>query len=228
MLGVFIGLQASNWNELRAANLRKNEAIQRLHDESERAVLYFQDRVARAERANGARSEVLQRLADDNWKDADFDYLRQGITSTYYLPFVAPPRAIYDEMLANGLFGAIEDDGVRDAVSGYYSSLTVLEGRILYVRSNREDFKYWPREGVSFDYWPDNEAELLIDFDFEALKDDEDFNDRLLIGNASQRSITYLLRYSEDRAKEMCAAIATISERPCTALVPNDDLNQTP
>ena len=215
VLGVFIGIQVSNWNDKRFSDVRRDAAIVRLHYEAERIVVYFRDRVSASEDANDARRDVLRRLDQNDWGDADSERLREGVTSTYYIPLAAPPRGIYDEMLANGLFGEIDDPVVRESITEYYSTLKVLEGQIDYVRKNRDDYRYWPRSGVSFDFDDAKFGGLSINFDFDTLSDDEDFVDRILIGNSLQYSIMYLMKDTLKKAEVMCQQTARVSGGEC-------------
>ena len=61
ILGVFIGLQASNWNQARESAVRRAAALERLHDESEQDVTFFK-KLVDYYRQNGKKKERTARF----------------------------------------------------------------------------------------------------------------------------------------------------------------------
>ena len=91
VLGVFLGIEAANWNEQRELSERKTSAIARLQVESEAAVAAIADRVDMFESLNATRAQAMQRLVDGNWQGADHDTMAGAFESLILAPAASPP-----------------------------------------------------------------------------------------------------------------------------------------
>jgi hypothetical protein len=122
VLGVFIGIQVSNWNESRQEQQIAAGYLDRLRNdfrvESEnyrRYINYYESVHAHAIDA----LEAFSRPADS--LDVNFLVHLYQASQRWNL---AVRRGTYDELLATGRIGLIEDEGVRAMLNNHYESST--------------------------------------------------------------------------------------------------------
>jgi len=119
VLGVFIGLQASNWNENRQTGAKSADFTQRLRADLrveawawEYQVGYSNDVLASAKWAADALSGKTP-LSDEA-------LLIAGYRATQF-EFTARRRATYDELTSTGEIGLISDPALRDLAMDLYT-----------------------------------------------------------------------------------------------------------
>ena len=122
VLGVFIGIQVSNWNQDRITNRQAAEFTARLKaDLSEEdwryrfLIAYSQEVLANANLAVGDL-EGKQRLDDEA-------LLVAAYRATQYKEFPRR-RSTYDELISTGTIGLIRDDELRDTAIRVYNMRT--------------------------------------------------------------------------------------------------------
>lgn len=119
VLGVFIGLQASNWNEDRQIDARSADFTQRLRADLRfeawsyaYEIAYIDDVLANAKRAADVLSGKTP-LSDEA-------LLIAGYRVTQYV-FNSRRRASYDELTSTGEIGLIRDPGLRGLAMDVYT-----------------------------------------------------------------------------------------------------------
>ena len=120
VMGVFIGIQVSNWNEVRLTNERGEELTERLvADLREEAwniastEEYMQDVLENAER--------LRRALVGESELANTDLIIHAYRASQYM-WRPKVRVTYDELTATGGIGSITDTELRRAASIHYNS----------------------------------------------------------------------------------------------------------
>ena len=213
--GVFIGIQVANYNEERKLAKQREATVERLHDEAEAIIGYFQPMLWWYDTLNSARSEAIGRMVDNDWAGADLDQMRQGISSITLYPSATPPRSTYDEVISTGLFAELGDPALRKAISDYYSELEFLNGQIDYFRGRRDVPPVWVHPAITLEFAPGTDRERSYVIDFDAISNDTDFIESIIAGNNSIRAIAGWWRDSSELAEAMCAETARISGKPC-------------
>jgi hypothetical protein len=119
VLGVFIGLQASNWNENRQTDAKSADFTRRLRADLrveawawEYQIGYSNDVLANAKRAADALSGKTP-LSDEA-------LLLAGYRATQF-EFTARRRATYDELTSTGEIDLIRDQALRDLAMDLYT-----------------------------------------------------------------------------------------------------------
>jgi hypothetical protein len=119
ILGVFIGLQASNWNENRQTDARSADFTERLRADLrveawsyEYEIGYVNDVLANAKRSADALSGKTP-LSDEA-------LLIAGYRATQYV-FNSRRRATYDELTSTGEIGLIRDPALRNLAMDTYT-----------------------------------------------------------------------------------------------------------
>ena len=141
VVGVFIGIQVSNWNETRVLRERERTHLgQLLIDlESDRAT--GERGVAAANRIDDAAAAVLAVLeaAPQAAAISDADLMRFLLEAGYaYLPQGNPTT--YNEMISTGALGLLQSVELKRALGEYYRAATV--GRQWDVLLREEQFAY--------------------------------------------------------------------------------------
>lgn len=123
VLGVFLGTQASVWNEQRIEGEQAREYRQRLIDEVRFNGLQFASQENYYETVRTYGQQALAALSGGpDTSDRDF------LIAAYQLSQTDTTQAktqIYDEMIANGMFTRIGDARLQQLVSDYYLGLSV-------------------------------------------------------------------------------------------------------
>lgn len=220
VLGVFLGMQVANWNEERHLAERRSAALARLHAESEAAIAYLERRIGIMAGESELRAELLRRLSHDDWQGADPAQMAKALETLQYAPAVAPPRAVYDELISTGLYSEIGDSRLREAVSAYVAQIGWVERQIDYVRARwvaRNEGRTFAGERPVFD--PDGPRQLRMTYDLPALSADPAYVVNAIQNNVSTIAQVEWTQGLLDKARAMCAEISRIDGQPCNASV---------
>jgi hypothetical protein len=139
IVGVFIGTQASNWNQTRLDRERGRESRAMLIAdlESNRQNLALHRRYYL-----WVREEALKTLAamDRPPSGLGQQFLIDSYQSSQLLPW-SMKRNTYDQIIAAGDMGNIGDARLRDQVSNYYSTTEITGINLLSVTPYRETLR---------------------------------------------------------------------------------------
>ena len=122
VLGVFLGIQAANWNETRRDQAKEAEYLVRLSRDFRAIEARLQDNIARWERKLSANVRVLDDVealrTGGAWPRQKAEILTDlEDLQDYRIP--APRAAAYVELLATGKLGLLRDTRLRDALLEY-------------------------------------------------------------------------------------------------------------
>ena len=122
VLGVFLGIQAANWNEVRRDQTMEAEYLVRLTRDFRAIDVRLQENVARWERKASASVRVLADLEafqrGGAWPRPKAEILLDlEDMQDYRIP--APRAAAYVELLATGKLGLVRNSRLRDALLDY-------------------------------------------------------------------------------------------------------------
>lgn len=214
--GVFLGIQVANWNEERQLEAHRLAALARLHAESEAAIAYIERRIVTMGGDAELRTEALRRLSDNDWQGADPMRMAKALDTLQFAPAIAPPRAVYDELISTGLYSELGDPRLREAVSAYIAHIGWVERQIDYVRARlvaRNDGRTFAGERPVFD--PGGYRQTRRVYDFPALSADSEFVANAVLNNETTVAQVQWTRDLLDKAKAMCAEISRIDGQPC-------------
>jgi len=130
VVGVFIGFQVSNWNELQNERAAAVSFEQRLRDDLRDQGKEYDAMIEYYEAVRDAASRTLERL-DDGAELDDEAFLIDAYRATHYVGII-PFRSTYDELKASGGLRLI-DPGLLRAVSGAFESSEVAERSVRFV-----------------------------------------------------------------------------------------------
>ena len=216
VVGVFIGMQVSTWNDARNLDQKKAAAIARMHAESEQDIAYLQRRMDVLTGDAALRTEALRRLSASDWKGADSGKMTDALDSLGLAPALSPPRGVYDELISTGMYAEIGDARVRDSISVYIASVEFAQKQIDFVRSdlvNRSFRQQFAGAQMVFDPAAPRQARWV--YDFPALSADRAFIASALQDNVDRIAQAQWTAITLKKALAMCAEISRADGRPC-------------
>ena len=125
VLGVFLGLQANNWNENRLDRQRGEQYRQRLINDLDANEQDFRQRAAYYRQVHDLGYAALQDMRRSNSPDP-VAFLNEAFKASYILPR-STRRATYQEIVSAGAMGSLGDESTRQKIMIYYSSLDMTD-----------------------------------------------------------------------------------------------------
>ena len=120
--GVFLGIQAANWNAERQARQEERRYYAQLIDDLRTDVRTLRTAQERSRIHDRAAENVLAAL--DNGLPADANYGRLAV-DIHYAGFLFVPqsaRRTYDELISTGNLGILRNRQAKDAIAAYYAA----------------------------------------------------------------------------------------------------------
>jgi hypothetical protein len=145
ILGVFIGIQVSNWNQARVdVQLGQGYAKRLAHD--------LNTDLAGVRAESAYYSAILQsvRKTDEFLREPDSDP-RELVVNAYRateILYNAPVRATWDQIVSSGHLGLLPAEAVESGLSQYFAFDTALD---LYNTGWRSDYRKTVREIIPLD-----------------------------------------------------------------------------
>lgn len=117
VIGIFLGLQVTEWNEGRELRAEEGEYLNRLHRDFSKSILQNEENNAYLANQNSRSQFVLERLNACQLADQDKDRFATALFNTgkYRPPFLS--RGVIDELQSTGKFQIIENVDLRMAIS---------------------------------------------------------------------------------------------------------------
>lgn len=120
VVGVFIGIQVSNWNEDREMQRKAAVFTERLTDDLRKEAWGYESVVAYSRQTNASQRRVLQALAGDI-ELSEEQFLIDAYRATQFRENNRY-RATFDELVSTGAIGLITDPVLREAAVGLFTT----------------------------------------------------------------------------------------------------------
>ncbi|MGD9980605.1 MAG: hypothetical protein AB7H66_02510 [Hyphomonadaceae bacterium] len=122
VVGVFVGLQAANWNEARVDRQRAHSYLERIHADIESDLENYRDRMSFWRKVSDYGRSALAYAESGDARGASqwtllLSYFQASQLAEYYTTSVT-----YDELTSAGELHLIGDVGLRNALAGYYTN----------------------------------------------------------------------------------------------------------
>jgi hypothetical protein len=136
VVGVFLGIQASNWNQARVERSQAHEYRAMLQNDLDENLANL---ATRKRYYTWVRKEALATLGDLGRPSASLDqqFLVHAYQATQILPW-ALKRNTYDEIVSVGAMASLGDPLLRDKISNYYVGSDVTGANISAIPPYRE------------------------------------------------------------------------------------------
>ncbi len=136
VVGVFVGIQASNWNQARIERSQAREYRSMLQNDLD---ANLENLATRTRYYSWVRREALATLADLDRSSSSLDeqFLLHAYQATQIQPW-ALKRNTYDEILSVGGMAKLGDPALRDEIANYYVTSDVTGANISVVTPYRD------------------------------------------------------------------------------------------
>jgi len=217
--GIFVALQADNWNEARLERVQERSSLERLLKEAENSVAYVEREIDAALARINAQRQLLAFLSSDRLLPEDTEVATFGFVSLNFFPAMAPARTAYDELSATGGLQLIRSADVRDALSRYYAELDFHLAQLSYFRdfsiSSGNDPFIAARDFVRAEYDPDSRIARRQVIDWAGLRSDHHLT-TMFVGKLRNQIVMNENRVDLlNRAQTMCEVIAKAIDSKC-------------
>lgn len=121
VVGVFIGIQAANWNEVRVENARADDILERFRDDIQADLGNFEHRMRFWREVENFGETGLAYASDPRTSGIE---PWQALVALFHASQVGEyytRRAVFDELKSAGELNLIRDVGLRNALTGYYN-----------------------------------------------------------------------------------------------------------
>jgi hypothetical protein len=136
VLGVFLGLQANNWNEERLDRDRGQQYRQRLIDDLAANQEDFRQRIVYYRQDHDLGYAALQDLRRSNSRDPSA-FLLEAFKAANILPR-STRRSTYQEIVSAGAMGSLGNEFIRQKVMSYYSGLDMTDALTMTLPPYRD------------------------------------------------------------------------------------------
>ena len=236
VVGVFIGIQVSNWNAARQMKAEQHSILVRLLTEAAEGVYFWRREIAYAEGALANQRRLLAALdagaIEPHLAHLRLDPAKQGLGPAFGLlrgaavddglmrlshyPSINPPRAVYDELIASGGLRLIGDLETRKAVAAYVGKIEFVEGQLAQFRTESSPVRIKAFQGRVFSaYAPAQTSLREFDYDFAALARDRQFVSDIVDLVRNQLQFQTYRKAALNAAAAMCEAAARAIDDRC-------------
>lgn len=177
VIGVFIGIQMSNWNEAREQRNDEREVLLRLDHEIESAIASFEDRVT-----SFAPTASVRVISEKLFGPVDNASLSpsecKSIALIHYMYRPSPSLPTLRELVASGRLAIIRSEALRMALSAYSQTDEQMNERIRVRAESAVNLPMaFPAYFSLSPFWDDEADELRYDVtcDSEAMRKDRNF-----------------------------------------------------
>jgi hypothetical protein len=126
VLGVAIGLQADNWNEIRTAENDARALIENLRSEFVSNRVSLETTRTSLDEIMGASRELLALFGrqDIGMSESELDNL---IELTFFWPIWMPSNSVSQELMSSGYLSVLDDDGVKPLLFEWERNMRQVE-----------------------------------------------------------------------------------------------------
>ena len=141
IVGVFLGLQAANWNQSRQDRQEERRYYAQIVVDLRRDLLSLETAEQRSRRHDRAAENVLAALNGEIPKTLSPAELAKDVHYAGFLYLPAPSRRTYDELISTGNLGLLHDSAAKDAIAAYYEAFAESRQWDGLLRQQQAD--YW-------------------------------------------------------------------------------------
>lgn len=139
--GVFLGIQAANWNDSRKERAEERRYYAQILDDLRVDQRTLQDALQRAARYDAAAENTLQAIRSGIPPNSTPGRFAVDIHRAGWLYIPRPSRRTYDELISTGNLGLLQSEAAKAAIADYYSSFDDLRQWDGLLRSQQD--RYW-------------------------------------------------------------------------------------
>lgn len=145
VLGVFLGIQAANWNESRKERVEERRYYAQILDDLRADQQTLQFALRKAAEFDAAAEETLLAIRSGVPSNVSPGHFAVGIHLAGFLFIPRPARSTYDELISTGNLGLLRSEAAKRAIADYYATFDGLRQWDGLLRAQQD--RYW--EGTS-------------------------------------------------------------------------------
>ena len=141
VVGVFLGIQAANWNDSRKERAEERRYYAQILDDLRADQQILQETLQRAARYDAAAENTLQAIRSGIPPNSTPGRFAVDIHHAGWLYIPRSSRRTYDELISTGNLGLLQSQSAKTAVADYYSTFDDLRQWDELLRSQQD--RYW-------------------------------------------------------------------------------------
>lgn len=218
VLGILIAFQINEWSTERQSKRARDAASERLLAEAEQNVAYIRLGVTLQKQSIDDLGYALGEVQAGRWRTADQKRMVSGLQSVRSTLPLSPPSAVYDDLIASGIFGEIGDLRLRSAIARYRATLK-FHGEI--VSDMREAAPALENHAaLLYQFSATGRQRVRLNVDFAALANDQLLQEKLALLADGQRIRLLITQRALKGASEMCVELGRSIGRRCNLNLP--------
>jgi hypothetical protein len=158
-VGLLAALQVDEYRDRRAFEAAQNRYLERLHDDLVAYLDRTESTVEFLGKTRDAVNHVWASIQAGEIVNGDTEQFEHGLIYIGHLPSNPLPRGAYDEMVASGMFSALESNELQHAISQLFSTHDFVETNFAWWRDNFLHTERYIYELVQFS---DGEGETIL------------------------------------------------------------------
>ena len=141
VVGVFLGLQAANWNQARQDRQEERRYYGQVVADLRRDLMSLETAERRSRNHDQAAENVLATLQGENPTNLSPAELAKDVRRAGFIYLPAPSRRTYDELISTGNLGLLGNGAAKDAIAAYYEAFAESRQWDSLLRQQQAD--YW-------------------------------------------------------------------------------------
>ena len=155
VIGVFIGIQVANWNDVRQERVSEVQYLERFADEIELTIAHLRDERSFATESSESIEAFSAALFREDVSDAALVSAAKGyLTSGAFFANFRPHRTTFDDLVSTGNVDIITDEAIRVGLvrlhANYKEAQEVIESNISWIQQG-EDAIYYHFDAFRYD-----------------------------------------------------------------------------
>jgi hypothetical protein len=216
VVGIFLGLQATEWNEQRKENEEEKIILARLYDESFAIIQSLNGTILSHEENINAMEIAVKALEKKSLEGVDRNALRRGILTVIYFDALSLPRTVYDELTSTGKLGLLKSKTVTESIANYYARLNWLDRQVDFYRQSSDSSLQAAGNAISRFYAPEEQQrKIKYRVDVNVLSQNDTYINELLRSYSNQYVFQRWRKGLLNQAKVMCESIAEQIDKDC-------------
>lgn len=140
-LGVFIGIEAANWNQARQERQEERRYYEQLVEDLRTDLKTLDTTIAQSRKFDRAAENVLGALRSGVVANANSSRFAVDVHYAGFLYLPRPARRTYDELISTGNLRLLRDQGAKNAIASYYANFDRSRQWDDLLRQQQSD--YW-------------------------------------------------------------------------------------
>ena len=172
VLGVFVGMQVTNWNAERGERAKEYGYLVSLHEDLQRSIATIDRTIGLLQRESAGQAAFLDALAQCRVPAGAGDEIEYAISTLGYINAPIFSSRTYDELTSSGSFDIIENKEIKTGLADIVRRVAHLSQTVENVYRLTEHHRFTVVENVLFsDIKPYDEfgSTASVDYDIAAL-----------------------------------------------------------